>query len=497
MINLKSIKGCIKSVAVLLFAVLALASCSEPRTSSAFSVSVNVTPNVFHAKTIGFDEELAANGAAEISHYKVHLFEGAEATGDAYIDSDYLEAGNTYRINDITTGEYTFVVDGYIKLATEEYHKIAQSTAQTFRLSPSNNKVNVTLDGLLEESSGAITVSVTLPDDFIDASGNYNGKLNWRITPMSDMSTPVDQGTVEKDTINGAKSGKVYTMTVDSQTAGVYMLFVDAVNDTESDTKSNADVLRLLPGLAATGEMDLNSLAVNAFDFTITDKIGTELKLVTSDGKTSYPSTDGTVVITLKEAVGENMKMLWFVDGVTTNPSNEGAVYTFTELSRGLHNIVGILWDNGKEASAGSLHVAVDVARKPGIEEVSLEEVLTGTFTSENEQTGLILTTVKTQLNSVTDVDKYDYYMTLETSDESKILNDVKLTEVSENFGISTFRIYMDDPAMENLKCQVNICNDGDADGYPFVPNKIGVNVNAKNVQLPVTVTLRIVPKNS
>ena len=55
----------------------------------------------------------------------------------------------------------------------------------------------------------------------------------------------------------------------------------------------------------------------------------------------------------------------------------------------------------------------------------------------------------------------------------------------------------MDDPAMENLKCQVNICNDGDADGYPFVPNKIGVNVNAKNVQLPVTVTLRIVPKNS
>ena len=266
--NLKIIKGCVTSVAVFLFAALALVSCSEPKTSSAFSVSVNVTSNVFQEKTIGFDENLAVNGAAEISHYKVHLYEGAETTGEAYIHSDYLEAGNTYRINDITTGEYTFVVDGYIKLATEEYHKIAESTAQTFKLSPSNNKVNVTLDGLLEETSGAITVAVTLPDDFIDTSGNYNGKLNWRITSMSDMTTPVAQGTVDKDTINGAKSGKVYTMTVDSQTAGVYMLFVDAVNDSESDTKSNADVLWLLPGLAATGEMDLNSLAVNAFDFT-------------------------------------------------------------------------------------------------------------------------------------------------------------------------------------------------------------------------------------
>ena len=138
--NLKIIKGCVTSVAVLLFAALALVSCSEPKTSSAFSVSVNVTSNVFQEKTIGFDENLAANGAAEISHYKVHLYEGAETTGEAYIHSDYLEAGNTYRINDITTGEYTFVVDGYIKLATEEYHKIAESTAQTFKLSPSNNK---------------------------------------------------------------------------------------------------------------------------------------------------------------------------------------------------------------------------------------------------------------------------------------------------------------------------------------------------------------------
>ena len=118
LINLNSIKGCIKGVAVLFFAALALVSCSEPKTSSAFSVSVNVTPNVFQEKTIGFDEDLAANGAAEISHYNVHLYEGTAATGDAYIDSEYLEAGNTYRINDITTGEYTFVVDGYIKLAT-------------------------------------------------------------------------------------------------------------------------------------------------------------------------------------------------------------------------------------------------------------------------------------------------------------------------------------------------------------------------------------------
>ena len=487
LINLNSIKGCIKGVAVLFFAALALVSCSEPKTSSAFSVSVNVTPNVFQGKTIGFDEDLATNGAAEISHYKVHLYQGAETTEEAYIDSDYLEAGNTYKINDITTGEYTFVVDGYIKLATEEYHKIAQSSAQTFKLSPSNNKVNVTLDGLLEEASGVISVAVTLPDDFIDASGNYNGKLNWRITSMTDMSTPVDQGTVDKDTINGTKSGKVYTMTVDSQTAGVYMLFVDAVNDSESDTKSNADVLRLLPGLAATGSMDLNSLAVNAFDFTITDKIGTELKPVTSDGKTSYPSTDGTVVITLKEAVvGENMKMLWFVDGVTKNPSNEGAAY-----------IVGILWDNSKEASAGSLHAAVDVARKPGIEEVSLEEVLTGTITSENDSTGLILTTVKTQLNSVTDVDNYDYYASWESEDETVNQEEVKLIDFTSNFGGEDAPIRMYVYPEDSVVLQVILCTDGSGQGSEFVSNKIAVTIGGYQENYPITVTLRIVPKNS
>lgn len=496
LINLNSIKGCIKGVAVLFFAALALVSCSEPKTSSAFSVSVNVTPNVFQEKTIGFDEDLAANGAAEISHYNVHLYEGTAATGDAYIDSEYLEAGNTYRINDITTGEYTFVVDGYIKLATEEYHKIAQSTAQTFKLSPSNDKVNVMLDGLLEESSGAISVAVTLPDDFIDTSGNYNGKLNWRITSMTDMSTPVDQGTVDKDTINGAKSGKVYTMAVDSQTAGVYMLFVDAVNDSESDTKSNADVLRLLPGLEATGEMDLNSLAVNAFDFTITDKIGTELKPVTSDGKTSYPSTDGTVVITLKETVvGENMKMLWFVDGITTNPSNEGSAYTFTGISRGLHNIVGILWDNSKEASVGSLHTAVDVARKPGIEEVSLEEVLTGQVTS-SENPILTLTTVKTQLNSLDDVDNYDYYLMMEDADGTKLVDDVKMIDMSDQFENVSYGLFFSN-ASGNSYAQLMIGTDNAENYNTFVPNKILCAYMQETESYPLTVSLRIVPKNS
>ena len=352
-----------------LLIVLAFIGCKAPDASAVFDVSVNVTSDIFHEKTIGFNGSLSDDGTADVSHYMVYLYEGTSSAGEAYITSEYLQADRLYRINDITTGDYTFVVGGFIKLQDGTFHKIAKSSAQTFRLSPSNNKVNVTLDGLLEESSGAITVSVTLPDDFIDASGNYNGKLNWRITSMTDMSTPVDQGTVDKDTINGAKSGKVYTMTVDSQTAGVYMLFVDAVNDTESDTKSNADVLRLLPGLAATGEMDLNSLAVNAFDFTITDKIGTELKPVTSDDKTSYPSTDGTVVITLKEAVGENIKVFWFIDGKSIEPGYEGLSYTFSELVKGIHNLVGIFWDTDKEISAGSLDVVIDVQREALIEE--------------------------------------------------------------------------------------------------------------------------------
>ena len=352
------------------------------------------------------------------------------------------------------------------------------------------------LDGLLEESSGAISVAVTLPDDFIDTSGNYNGKLNWRITSMTDMSTPVDQGTVDKDTINGAKSGKVYTMAVDSQTAGVYMLFVDAVNDSESDTKSNADVLRLLPGLEATGEMDLNSLAVNAFDFTITDKIGTELKPVTSDGKTSYPSTDGTVVITLKETVvGENMKMLWFVDGITTNPSNEGSAYTFTGISRGLHNIVGILWDNSKEASVGSLHTAVDVARKPGIEEVSLEEVLTGQVTS-SENPILTLTTVKTQLNSLDDVDNYDYYLMMEDADGTKLVDDVKMIDMSDQFENVSYGLFFSN-ASGNSYAQLMIGTDNAENYNTFVPNKILCAYMQETESYPLTVSLRIVPKNS
>lgn len=310
MLSIDNIRKYLRGGVLFLLIVLVFIGCKAPDASAVFDVSVNVTSDIFHEKTIGFDGSLSDDGTADVSHYMVYLYEGTSSAEEAYITSEYLQADGLYRINDLTTGDYTFVVEGFIKLQDGTFHKIAKSSAQTFRLSPSNNKVNVILDGLLEESSGAITVSVTLPDDFIDTSGNYNGKLNWRINSMTDMSTPVDQGTVDKDTINGAKSGKLYTLTVDSQTAGVYMLFVDAVNDTESDTKSNADVLRLLPGLAATGEMDLNSLAVNAFDFTITDKIGTELKPVTADGKTIYPSTDGTVVITLKEIVAvENVKV--------------------------------------------------------------------------------------------------------------------------------------------------------------------------------------------
>lgn len=43
--------------------------------------------------------------------------------------------------------------------------------------------------------------------------------------------------------------------------------------------------------------------------------------------------------------------------------------YTFSELKKGIHNLVGIFWDSEKEISAGSLDVAIDVQREALIEE--------------------------------------------------------------------------------------------------------------------------------
>ena len=364
------------SLTVLMALMLAV-SCAEPKANAHTITAYVSASDMTAAKTIGFDGSTTADKATAITHYVIWAFEGS-SVGDTenaqdsdhangYIGkSDYLPAGQAkYQITNLTTQQYTFYAEGYIQNSDTTSYTLIASGKTTSNISPSNNTFNIDVNTFpTGVQSGDITVDVTLPVDLIGTNGTtFNGKLSWKITSMSDYSTPVAEATI--DTLTADEGHYELSIDVSSYTAvtpGVWMLFLTATDSAdEENTYMSADVLRLLPSLPATGAIDLNSLKPDAYDFTITDKIGTELKF--SSDKEAYEAVDDGVTVTLTNATGVS-NIIWFVDGTQVSPTaGEGAAgeYTFDNLAPGVRCITGVLYNADKEAEAGSVAFRVTV----------------------------------------------------------------------------------------------------------------------------------------
>ena len=393
-----------RKIAAALAAIMAVlvlfASCEgnpQPTSGTVDTLTVYVGDGT-DTKSIGYtgtESGFESDGSAtSITDYKIYVFSGAtvpENLSDNLVKaSDFLDSSNTkFQITNVTTGYYSFYVEGYIKkngagdsnLTSDNFYKIASGKEENKYISPTAAEITVNVDTFpADVKSGNITVDLTLPVDLINTSGEspvLEGDITWSIRKVNDLSTDLGtgySGTVADETVNAAidstsVSGEYhYTLTIPGVDPGMYVLTVtatDNIGEAKRGAYGNADSLRLLPGLPATGELSLDSLKPSSYEFSVIDKIGSEIAVTVTESDMVYEIEEGDeVTIALSKALAANQVALWYVDGVAASPTtSDNTSYLFADLASGIRNITGVVYDSTLKAAVGSVAVRVDVPR--------------------------------------------------------------------------------------------------------------------------------------
>ena len=352
-------KTAIGAMTLFLAVLLVFSSCSEPENEipgSVESIAVRVVDGT-GARTITPD------GNVNVSHYKITVHNNAE---NIHQESDYLSKGAMFSVSNVPAGEWYATVDAYVDRGESEYLKVASGSSQALQVAAGSSvTLTVTLDdtSLADTLSGDVTVTLKMPTALASDSTAFWYK--YTITGLTDegfgpYESSLTQGTVGAD--------GTATITVDAETAGLVQgayMFAITVQDAESDAtvvREGVDVMRLLPGLAATGSLDLSTYESDqGFGIIITDSIGNLLTPELVDGQDVY-TLDGqaginTLEVTLSQPLSSGQEIEWYIDGTETaaSSSDAGSGKYVLSFDSGNHIVTAIVRDTATAMAVGSI----------------------------------------------------------------------------------------------------------------------------------------------
>ena len=356
-----------------LLCVIPLASCSEPDQSvpGSADITVRVTDNT-NAKTI------TPSGNVDVSHYKITVKNEAEGINTT---SGWLEKGESFTVTNVPAGLWTATVDAYVKNGSAgtdaDYIKVASATSDETRVEADTQAVlTVTLDTLDDSLSGDITVTLDMPAELDDNGDSFYytytiAGTGQRTDYSYSVSSPL-QGTT------GADGNAVITIDADGinpvLNQGSYLftvtVFDQSTEDASDVVRKGVEIMRLLPGLAASGTVSLDSQIISeeGFQIAVTDKIGDKLDLGSASFNPSGFSED--LAITLDyNGISTETPVDVYLDGVkktvatdyTAVPGSGNVVFTFTAVEEGRHVVTFVLDEADTELGVGSLTVEVNV----------------------------------------------------------------------------------------------------------------------------------------
>ena len=172
-----------RKIAAALAAIMAVlvlfASCEgnpQPTSGTVDTLTVYVGDGT-DTKSIGYtgtESGFESDGSAtSITDYKIYVFSGATVptnlSDNLVKASDYLDSSNTkFQITNVTTGYYSFYVEGYIKqngagdsnLTSDNFYKIASGKQENKYISPTAAEITVNVDTFpTDVKSGNIILS--------------------------------------------------------------------------------------------------------------------------------------------------------------------------------------------------------------------------------------------------------------------------------------------------------------------------------------------------
>lgn len=355
------------TVLLLITAMLAFVSCQAPENEVPDSASLTVrVADMTSARTI------SPSGNVDVSHYKITVNNADE---DVTVVSEFLAKGETFSVTNVPAGIWTATVDAYVKNGEtggdSDYVKVASATSAETRVSSGEETtLTVVLETLDDTASGAVTVTLKMPSELDDLSDAFWYTYTIKGTGQrSDVE--IDHSTRESGT-TGA-DGLATISISESLNQGSYLLTVTVYDSADAEstnvTRQGVEIMRLLPGLTATGTINLDSQEVlsGGFKISVTDKVGNLLKPTTSDGQTTYTldasadSDTTSFTVTLSQAVPDGFVMEWYVDGVKTEATTSDDTSFAIALNDGLHSVVGIMRDDSMLMSVGSVSFDVNV----------------------------------------------------------------------------------------------------------------------------------------
>ena len=342
-------------ILVFFMALAMLISCT-PQNAGPDVVRVHFSDGT--PKMIGYDGSTALNGSVSIDSYRV----GVQPSGGSVTYSEWFDGEtNTYDITGLVIGgSYTISVDGAIAMKEGDPVVISKASSP-YTVQSGTNDVYLELSDFVDGEAESLTVTLTPPTSADDASAvTYKGSL--QTMAGVEQATAVASGTT-----------LTFTSADHDLTAGLYLLTVTA---TEGEREWKAtDVVRLLPGLPATGTMAFKGEDGVDVDVSFDDQMGRVIMFAGEDGVsmdgTEVTVTAGSAVVvdfTGTDAGTDDVTMRIYVNGIQLTEGSgytkSGAVYTLDSTVKGFvegRNVVTFMASNGKPFGVGSMDYIVNL----------------------------------------------------------------------------------------------------------------------------------------
>ena len=311
---------------------------------------------------------ITPEGNVDVSHYNVTVINDDEGLEES---SGYIGKGEVFTVKEVPAGFWKAKVDAYVLndgAVDDDGYILVASAESEVALVEAGKKATITviLEELLDSLSGDVEVTLLMPS-VMDGEGT---PFNYSYT-ISGMGSRTGWS-YQSDIIPGTVSDGRYTFTVDAEAAellqGAYLLTV-SVFDGDSEASSGiarkgVEVMRLLPGLSASGTISLDSqiTSTEGFEIEVIDRIGDRIDL--ADGAWNDEAASMAVGYD-----GDADDISVYIDGLpaaegsyeVTSDGSASVSYTFKGLPGGRHVLTFIVDEPDTELGVGSLTVEVSI----------------------------------------------------------------------------------------------------------------------------------------
>ena len=333
--------------------ILVTISCADKAAEAGIPVPLRVRAVVpdESTKLIAYDGSVSGV-SGDMDSVVISVYEGTDTTGtpDAEGNLSIIGGSAMGTITDVVPGLYTITADGYSGTAQITHDSVSK------RISQSDNAIDIVLSSFIDEPVGDVTVTLTSALDGITPD-YLAGNFSWTIYSGEDMKTRAYSGTA-------MSSGAEYRLEPSSGSfaPGRYILEMQKMFP-DGTVVYGVAPMRLLPGLPASGVIELNDSTASdtSLSLTVTDSMGDVIA-----GTGSITGTGSEYTLVILGLTAEPSEVYLYVNGegqsITPSYASGSVTIPLTIGESGVYDILAVIID-GTPSGVGSVRTELPVNR--------------------------------------------------------------------------------------------------------------------------------------